>query len=103
MALPSDTESLFRKPDPPRSVVAPLPQLTEAERQVLYLRLGSRCRHALEPSPFLKGLYEAFFQADHQDFARLESVFPEQAAAIRRWRTDPMFASVHGAERATSA
>lgn len=34
-----------------------------------------------------------FHKPDH-----LASVFPEQSAAVRRWRTDPMFAPLHGTE-----
>lgn len=96
--MPDEAKSFFPKPTPPRSVVASLHPLTEAERQVLYLRLGSRCRHALVPGPFMKALFEALFQAGGEEFTRLESAFPEQSAAVRRWRTDPMFAPVHGTE-----
>ena len=98
--MPNEAHSIFHKPAPPaKPLVAPAHSLTEAERHVLYLRLGSRCRHAVVPGPFLKALYEAFFQASGEEFARLESAFPELAAAVRRWRTDPMFAPVHGTER----
>jgi hypothetical protein len=96
--MPDEAKSFFPKPTPPRSVVAPPHPLTEPERQVLYLRLGSRCRHALAPSPFMKALFEALFQAGGEEFTRLESAFPEQSAAVRRWRTDPMFAPLHGTE-----
>ncbi len=98
--MPNEAESMFHKPAPPaKPLVAPSHHLTEAERQVLYLRLGPRCRHSVEPGTFMKALYEGFFQASGEEFARLESAFPEQAAAVRRWRTDPMFAPVHGTER----
>ncbi|MBI2155123.1 MAG: hypothetical protein HYV92_04830 [Candidatus Rokubacteria bacterium] len=98
--MPDEAHSTFHKPSPPgKPLVAPAPHITDAERQVLYLRVGSRCRHSLAPSPFMKALYEAFFQASGEEFARLESAFPEQAVAVRRWRTDPMFAPVHGTER----
>ena len=96
--MPDDARSSFHKPDPPKGVVEPAHPLTEAERHVLSLRLGVRCRHSVAPSPFQKALYEAFFQASGEEFARLASVFPEQSAAVRRWRTDPMFAPLHGTE-----
>ena len=98
IGMPDDVRSLFHKPDHPKVVVAPAHPLTEAERHVLYLRLGARCRHSVTPSPFQKALYEAFFQASGEEFVRLASVFPEQSAAVRRWRTDPIFAPVHGTE-----
>ena len=96
--MPDDARSIFHKPDHPKVVVAPAHPLTEAERHVLYLRLGARCRHSVVPGPFHKALYEAFFQASGEEFARLASAFPEQSAAVRRWRTDPMFAPLHGTE-----
>ena len=52
----------------------------------------------MAPSPFQKALYEAFFQASGEEFARLATVFSEQSAAVRRWRTDPLFAPLHGTE-----
>jgi len=96
--MPDDVRSLFHKPDHPKVVVAPAHPLTEAERHVLYLRLGARCRHSVAPSPFQKALYEAFFQASGEEFARLATVFPEQSAAVRHWRTDPLFGSLHATE-----
>lgn len=97
MTIPEEARQIFRRPAPPR----PLPtasHLTEAERQLLFLRLGVRCRHAVEPDPFTRALYQALFTADSGEFARLESVFPAEATAVRRWRQDPMFAPVHATE-----
>src|SRR3989337_1306430 len=96
--MPADVRSLFHKPDHLKGVVAPAHPLTEAERHVLYLRLGARCRHSVTPSPFQKALYEAFFQASGEEFVRLASVFPDQSAAVRPWRTDPIFAPGPGTE-----
>jgi len=96
--MPDDVRSIFHRPDPPKVVVAPPQPLTAAERHVLCLRLGARCRHSVAPSPFQKALYEAFFQASGEEFARLATVFPEQSAAVRHWRTDPLFGSLHATE-----
>lgn len=96
--IPDEARAMFRKPPHPTPVVTPAHYLTEAERQVLYLRLGSRCRHSVAPDPFSKALFDALFQAGGDDFARLATVFPDHSAAVRRWRSDPLFAPVHGTE-----
>ncbi len=96
--MPDDARAIFHRPDRPRAVIAPPHPLTEAERHVLFLRLGPRCRHSMAPSPFQKALFEALFQAGGEEFARLARAFPDQSAAVRRWRSDPMFAPLHGTE-----
>jgi hypothetical protein len=97
--MPDEARSPFQKPTPARAAPGAASQLSRAERELLYLKVGARCRHAQPPSPFMRALLEALLQASAEEFERVESAFPEAAAAVRRWRGDPLFSPVHSSER----
>ena len=59
-------------------------EITKEEAQVFWVAWDKH-PPAIEPGDFRKMLIEAFFRADHENFAKLESVFPEVAAAVKAW------------------
>lgn len=60
-------------------------EITKEEAQVYWVAWDKH-PPAIEPGDFRKVLIQAFFRADTENFAKLESVFPEIAAAVRESR-----------------
>ena len=60
-------------------------EITKEEAQVYWVAWDQHCP-GLRPGHFRRVLIEAFFQADHENFAKLQDGFPEIAAAVNAWR-----------------
>ena len=60
-------------------------EITKEEAQVYWVA-WDKYPPAIRPGDFRKELIEAFFRADSENFAKLASVFPEIAAAVKAWQ-----------------
>ncbi len=60
-------------------------EITKEEAQVYWVAWDTH-PPGVEPGGFRRSLITAFLRADDENFAKLEPVFPEIAAAVKAWQ-----------------